>query len=163
MEKSRLENIGNVQLYFLLKSVIDLYSGKIGNEIGDEEFRDACDNAGKIIGLTNLDYLDYNYINACIIINNNFDFTTPKPLGVLKRPEAGLYSFDIDEHRIENVRRTYTHEMTSYLEQLLNPMVTGMEQDGNFDYYEGRESDVDYYDGETTDIIFDKKSIRKIK
>jgi hypothetical protein len=37
-----------------------------------------------------------------------------------------------------------------------------MDNNGDLDYYNGREVDVDYYDGETTDIKLDKNSIEKV-
>jgi len=165
MEKSKLENIGNTQLFFLLKKVKDeYYYDKIGyGEIEDSHFLESCDTAGGIVGLTDLNFLDYNYINAAIILNQNFNFDSSKPDGTLVRPKPSYYSFDIDEFRTEYVRRTYTHESTSYLPELLKPMIDKMESEGVFDYYDGGESDTDYYDGETTDVKFDKNSVRKIK
>jgi hypothetical protein len=165
MERSKLENIGNTQLFFLLKKVKDeYYYNKIGyDEIEDSSFLESCDTAGRIVGITDLDFLDYNYINASLILNQDFNFDSSKPDGTLLKPKPSYYSFDIDEFRTEQVRRTYTHESTSYLPELLKPMIDKMETEGVFDYYDGGESDVDYYDGETTDVKFDKSSIRQIK
>lgn len=165
MEKSKFENIGNTQLFFTLKFIVENTSSSRFDysDIEDSSFRSDCDNAGSIVGITGLDFIDYNYLLSVLLLNKNFDYTTKKPEGTLVRPSVGLYSFDIDEHRTEFVRRTYTHEVESYLPELIQPMTRGMEDEGVFEYYDGRETDTDYYDGETTDVIFDKSSVRKIK
>jgi hypothetical protein len=158
MERSQLENIGNTQLFFLIKSIANEHSlSDIYRDIyimDDNSFISACDDAGKIVGLE-LDFaIDHNYLAATIKLNySDFDFST----------SAHLYRFDIDEYRIEHVRRTYSHEMTSYSKELIKSTVDSMENEGTFDYYDGDEIDVDYYDGETTDVKFDKDSIRLIE
>lgn len=165
MEKSKLENISNVKLFFLLKYIVENYDYNVFDfdDIGNDRFLSLCGKASLLVGITNIDYIDYNYILSILILNKKFDFTTKKPEGTLVRPSVGLYSFDIDEHRTEYVRRTYNHEIESYLPELIEPMIGSMENEGDFDYYDGHEADTDYYDGETTDINFDKRSIRKIK
>lgn len=163
MEKSKLENIGNAQLFYLLKNFISLRDGDVSGDVEDYQFADDCDEAAKIVGI-DLHYpLDINYIASTIRLNKKYDFSSPKPNGDLIRPVAGLYKFDIDEDRIENVRRTYTHTVTSYDNTLVIPTSRMAENDGAFDYYDGEETDVDYYDGETTDVIYDYKSVKKIK
>jgi hypothetical protein len=165
MEKSKFENIGNTQLFFTLKFIVENTSSSRFDysDIEYSSFRSDCDNASSIVGITGLDFIDYNYLLAVLLLNKNFDYTTKKPEGTLVRPSVGLYSFDIDEHRNEYVRRTYKHEVESYLPELIQPMIRGMEDEGVFEYYEGQETDTDYYDGETTDVNFDRSSVRKIK
>jgi hypothetical protein len=165
MEISKLENIGNVQLFFILKFVNEnhSYNKYSFDDIEDDDFKGNCDSACKVAGIGDIDFVDYNFILATLIINKNYDFTSSKPTGIIEKPTAHLYSFDIDEHRVEYVRRSYKHEITSYLVELIRPTVDSMENEGAFDYYDGQETDTDYYDGETTDIKFDKSSIRKLK
>jgi hypothetical protein len=161
MEKSQLEKIGNVQLFFLLKKIMLVLNNNIP-EMNDYGFADLCDESGKIVGLE-LTYEDYNYIVATLKMNEGFDYSTKKPSSELERPIAAVYSFDVDEHRTESVRRTYRHKMLSYDIDLLIPTAELLQGDGNFDYYEGREVDVDYYDGDTNSVEFDKDSIVKIE
>jgi len=161
MEKSILENIGNVQLFFLLKEIMLVLNNNIP-EMNDYGFADSCDKAGKIVGIE-LTYEDYNYIVATLKMNEGFDYSTKKPSGELERPIAAVYWFDVDEHRTESVRRTYRHKMLSYDIDLLIPTAELLQGDGNFGYYDGREVDVDYYDGETNSVEFDRSSIVKIK
>ena len=165
MEISKLENIGNTQLFFILKFVNEnhSYNEYSFDDIENSDFKENCDSACKIAGIGDIDFIDYNFILASLIINKNYDFTSSKPTGVIEKPIPHLYSFDFDEHRTEYVRRTYQHEMTSYLVGLIRPTIHSMENEGVFEYYDGKETDVDYYDGETTDIIFDRDSIKRLK
>jgi hypothetical protein len=121
MEKSKLENIGNVQLFFLLKKIMLVLNDNIP-EMNDYGFADLCDEAGKIVGLE-LTYEDYNYIVATLKMNEGFDYSTKKPTDELERPIGAIYSFDVDEHRTESVRRTYRHKMLSYDIDLIIPTV----------------------------------------
>lgn len=165
MEKSKLENIGNIQLYYILKFIVDgWYYHKFDyNDIEQESFKELCDESCRLVGFNDLDYVDYNFLDACLVLNNGFDYEPKKPEGVLIRPEGGLYTFDIDEHRTEYVRRTYTHEMYSYSPKLIEPTYQSMDYDGNFETWSGTESEPDYYDGETNEVKFDKYSVKKIK
>jgi hypothetical protein len=165
MENSVLEKIGNSQLFFILKYIVDNhpYNKFSFDDIQDDEFKENCDLSCKLVGIGKIYYIDYNFILATLIINKNYDFTTSRPIGVIEKPKPKLYSFEIDEFRVEYVKRTYENEMTSYLGELIEPTYNSMINDGTFDYYDGREINTDYYNGETTDVNFDKKSITKIK
>jgi hypothetical protein len=167
MKKSKLENIGNIQLFFLIKQII-LNSGyslktitQLNNIIEQDGFLETCDEAGRILGIF-LEKIDYNYIVSTINLNKDFDFESPKPLGEIKRPKINLYKVDVDEFRTEYVRRTYVHEIESYSPNLVISTLTVLEHEGTISWYEGRELDADYYDGETTNVRIDKDSIRKI-
>jgi len=165
-EKSQLENLKDVQLFYLLKTVGNEHHPGIQDIINDRDiiedsgFLDSCESAGTIIGLS-LEYpIDPNYIAATIRLNADYDFNSAKPSGPLKRPEGAIFSFDIDEYRIEHVRRSYTHKIRSYSRDLVKTTIGSMLNEGSVDIYDGAESDADYYDGETTDIKIDKHSIR---
>lgn len=167
--KSQLENLKDVQLFYLLKSVGKEHHSGINDIIKDSYimedsgFIDSCETAGKFVGL-DLDYpIDPNYIAATIRLNPDYDFETNKPSGPFKRPEGNVYSFDIDEFRIEHVRRSYTHEVRSYSQDLIVGTVESMLNEDAIDIYAGSESDADYYDGETTETKIDKSSIRIIR
>ena len=161
MEKSKLENIGNTQLFYLLKGFISI-SQESNPDMDDYNLADNCDEASRIVGLELSYPIDQNYIVATLKLNQNYDFSTQKPNGEIKRPSPGVYEYDIDEHRVENVRRTYRHSMVSYDENLVIPTSVMAEGEGWLDYTDGREVDVDYYDGETTDVSYDYNSVTKI-
>jgi len=164
MERSKLENVGNTQLYFVLKRVIEEYDELIDTDsIEENDFMDACQNSCKIVGIGESSYIDFNYILSTLLLNKGLDYSGNKVLGMIKRPEVGLFSFEIDEIRVETVRTSYTHEISSYGKSLVFPTVRGMQNDGNFDYYEGTEGYKDYLDGETTDVNYDHRSLKQIK
>lgn len=169
MEKSKLENIGDVQLFFLIKNLLLEYDYTLETLIKDREimedssFLDSCDNACKIVGIDSEFPIDANYLAAIIRLNSDMDFDSNRPSSKFIRPEAHEYSFDIDEHRTEYVRRTYKHYLTSYSKDLVLTTAESMDSEGSLEYYEGEEIDVDYYDGETTEVRFDKDSVRLIK
>jgi len=161
MEKSKLENIGNKQLFYLLKSFI-LKSNDSTPDMEDYGLSNNCDHAAKIVGLDLNFPIDENYIVATLHLNTNYDFSTQKPNGEIKRPSVGVYKFEISEARMEHVTRTYRHEMSSYDANLVIPTSRMAEGEGVFDYYDGDMIDEDYYDGETTDVSYDYSSVRKI-
>ena len=161
MEKSKLENIGNKQLFYLLKSFISK-SNDSTPDMEDYDLSNNCDHAAKIVGLDLNFPIDENYIVATLHLNTNYDFSTQKPSGEIKRPSVGVYKFEISEDRTEQVKRTYRHEMSSYDANLVIPTSRMAEGEGVFDYYDGDMIDEDYYDGETTDVSYDYSSVRKI-
>jgi hypothetical protein len=167
MEHSQLENIGNSQLFFMIKSILneielsDIIRDK--DIMEDSQFIDTCDDSGKIVGVELEFIIDHNYLASTIKLNRDFDFSTSKPSGILVRPKAKLFKFEIDEFRVESVRRTYENELTSYSSDLVTSTVEKMRSEGSFDYYDGKEIGVDYYDGETTEVTLDKSSIKEVK
>ena len=168
-DKSQLENLKNVQLFYLLKSVGDEYHSGIEdivinrNIMEHTSFQDSCDSAGRLMGL-DMEYpTDYNYIAATIKLNPDYDFDTNRPSGPLRRPKGNVYSYEISEFRIEHVRRDYRHEIISYSKDLIISTVESMLSEGSLDIYEGLETGEDNYDGETVDEKIDKDSIRLIK
>jgi hypothetical protein len=165
MEKSVFESVGNTQLFFVLKIINDRNDNNSFdiNDIEDSEFREFCDDAGSLVGVSNLEFIDYNYLLSCLLENRTFDFTTKKPEGQLRRPQIGQYSFEVDEFRVESVRRTYRNVIESYSTGLVFPMVRGMIREGEFDYYDGDELETDYFDGDTRDIKLDDSSLIQIK
>lgn len=168
-DKSQLENLKDVQLFYLLKSVGNEHHSGIEDIVIDRDimedysFQNSCDSAGRLMGL-DMEYpTDYNYIAATIKLNPDYDFDTNRPSGPLQRPKGNLYSYEISEFRIEHVRRDYRHEIISYSKDLIMSTVKSMLSEGSLDIYEGLETAEDYYDGETVDEKIDKDSIRLIK
>lgn len=168
-DKSQLENLKDVQLFYLLKSVGNEHHSGIEdividrNIMGDSSFHDSCDSAGRLMGL-DMEYpTDYNYIAATIKLNPDYDFDTNRPSGPLRRPKGNVYSYEISEFRIEHVRRDYQHEILSYSKDLIISTVEDMLSQGSLDIYEGLETGEDNYDGETVDEKIDKDSIRIVR
>lgn len=168
-DKSQLENLKDVQLFYLLKAIGNEHHSGIEdividrNIMDDSIFHDSCDSAGRLMGLE-MDFpTDYNYLAATIKLNPDYDFSSNRPSGPLQRPKGNVYTYEIDEFRIEHVRRSYRHELLSYSKDLIISTVETMLGQGSIDIYEGLETDVDYYDGETVDEKIDKGSIRIVR
>ena len=92
MEISKLENIGNTQLFFILKFVNEnhSYNEYSFDDIENSDFKENCDSACKIAGIGDIDFIDYNFILASLIINKNYDFTSSKPTSITELTVAVL-------------------------------------------------------------------------
>lgn len=167
MERSELEKINNNELFYILKLINKYFDFKYvyGNKeiIEDSDFIDSCDTSGRIVGMELSYPLDHVYLASTIQINPSYDFSNSKPSGTIVRPKGSSYEFDLDEFRTEYVRRTYKHEIISYSEDLVIPLIEFYLDDGIIDVYDGIEQPGDTYDSELDDIKLDKDSIRKIR
>jgi hypothetical protein len=154
MEKSKLENVSDKQLFYLLKGVSESVS-----DISDDDYYDVCVLAAKIVGFDLKELIDVNYIASTLKLNDNYDFNIFEPTNKLKRPIASIYKLDTTESRTEYVNRIYRNFVTSYDMDLVIPTL-GLFED--YAYYDGEMILEDYYDGETTDIEEEVSSIKKI-
>lgn len=165
IERSKFENVGNVQLFFTLKIIIKEYeySSFDVNTMRENNFYDSCDIASKTVGVGDITYIDYNYLLSVLLLNKGFDFDEKKPKGTLVRPSVSKYSFHTEEAYASYGTRTYRNVLESYLEELVIPMALGMGGEGAFDYYDGDLINDDIHDADTRDIIYDEDSVVKIK
>ena len=164
MEKSKLETISEIKLFYLLKGIKKDYVGDIDYEtIEDNDFLNICDVWSKMLSLGDLDFVDYNFIIETFTINPDYDFLTKKLVNSIKIPVASEYSFDVDEFRTNRVKYTYQHTIVSYNENLVQYTIRGMENNSSFDYWDGKLIDEDIYDTDTNDVEIDMQSITKIK
>ena len=154
MEKSRLENVSDKQLFYLLKGV-----SESGSDISDDDYYDVCVLAAKIVGFDLKELIDVNYIASTLKLNDNYDFNIFEPTNKLKRPIASIYKLDTAESRIEYVNRIYRNFVTSYDMDLVIPTIDLLD---DYEYYGGEMILEDYYDGETTDVENEVSSIKKI-
>ena len=79
MERSKLENISNTQLFYLLKNVIKLLDGFRDGDIEHPGFSHDCDSAATIVGLDLSFPIDENYIASTLKLNPDYDFDDLKP------------------------------------------------------------------------------------
>jgi hypothetical protein len=154
MEKSKLENVSDKLLFYLLKGV-----SESGRDIYDHNYYDVCFSAAKMVGFNLEDSIDMNYIASTLKLNDNYDFNVFEPTNKLKRPIASIYKLDTTESRTEYVNRIYRNFITSYDMDLVIPTI---ESDYDWEYYDGEMILEDYYDGETTDVDNEVSSIKKI-
>ena len=164
--ESSFEEASDVQIFFILKLLSEKYNL---NDI-DSSSLDDGKLTSDIIQIKNKsgmfnnfeDVLDINYLISLFKLNPNLaDSEFPKKYDGRNfiRPTPTVYSYDYDEFRVEYVRRTYKHYITSYSNDIVYETINNSE----VDIYDGDEVDADYYDGETTEIRIDKDSIRPIK
>ena len=154
MEKSKLENVSDKQLFYLLKGVSESVS-----DISDDDYYDVCVLAAKIVGFDLEEPIDVNYIASTLKLNDNYDFNIFEPTNKLKRPIASIYKLDTTESRTEYVNRIYRNFVTSYDMDLVIPTIDLFE---DYEYYYGEMILEDYYDCETTDVENEVSSIKKI-
>jgi hypothetical protein len=154
MEKSKLENVSDKLLFYLLKGV-----SESGRDIYDHNYYDVCFSAAKMVGFNLEDSIDMNYIASTLKLNDNYDFNVFEPTNKLKRPIASIYKLDTTESRTEYVNRIYRNFITSYDMDLVIPTI---ESDYDWEYYDGEMILEDFYDAETTDVDNEVSSIKKI-
>jgi len=154
MEKSKLENVSDKLLFYLLKGV-----SESGGDIYDHNYYDVCFSAAKMVGFNLEDSIDVNYIASTLKLNDNYDFNIFEPTNKLKRPIASIYKLDTTESRTEYVNRIYRNFITSYDMDLVIPTI---DNTTDWEYYDGEMILEDYYDGETTDVDIEVSSIKKI-
>jgi hypothetical protein len=154
MEKSKLENVSDKLLFYLLKGV-----SESGRDIYDRNYYDVCFSAAEMVGFNLEDSIDVNYIASTLKLNDNYDFNVFEPTNKLKRPIASIYKLDTTESRTEYVNRIYRNFITSYDMDLVIPTI---ESDDDWEYYDGEMILEDYYDAETTDVDNEVSSIKKI-
>jgi len=154
MEKSKLENVSDKLLFYLLKGV-----SESGGDIYDHNYYDVCFSAAKMVGFNLEDSIDMNYIASTLKLNDNYDFNVFEPTNKLKRPIASIYKLDTTESRTEYVNRIYRNFITSYDMDLVIPTI---DNTTDWEYYDGEMILEDYYDGETTDVDIEVSSIKKI-
>lgn len=162
---SSFEQIGDVHLFFYLKILngILIKDGIDWSDIEDRVFVDACDEASNSVGIDLTYPIDYNYISAVLNLNKDYDFSQKSPSKPIIRPIKSVYTFDYEEDRIEYITTVYQHIMVSYSKELVTKTIESMENEGAFEYYDGREVYRDNYDGETRDNKLISNSIKKIK
>jgi hypothetical protein len=143
MEKSFLESLSQKLLYtilYLAKTSLDgekVVLNDIEHSYIVETFESAIKSA---IGTEkrNLDYLDIDFIFNLYVLNVD-KITTNKAFVDLTIPEPKLYSYDVAENRVQYVEIVYRNTMTSYSKHSVMPIIELLQNDGNFDYYDGTE------------------------
>ena len=143
MDNSFLESLSQKLLYtilYLAKTSLDgekVVLNDIEHSYIVETFESAIKSA---IGTEkrNLDYLDIDFIFNLYVLNVD-KITTNKAFVDLTIPEPKLYSYDVSENRVQYVEIVYRNTMTSYSKHSVAPIIELLQNDGNFDYYDGTE------------------------
>jgi hypothetical protein len=143
MEKSFLESLSQKLLYTILYLAKTSLDGEkvVLNDIEHSYIVETFESAIKSsIGTEkrNLDYLDIDFIFNLYVLNVD-KITTNKAFVDLTIPEPKLYSYDVAENRVQYVEIVYRNTMTSYSKHSVMPIIELLQNDGNFDYYDGTE------------------------
>jgi hypothetical protein len=157
MERSKLEQLQDKAIFLLIKKISEGH----GFDLGDNSFTNDCDTYAKLFGLGRLDYIDYNYIVATYNLNVPSTWEQSRLVGELNRPVAKNYEYRYYETRNETVTTTYELEQSSYDKNLVRETIRMAEDDGNLEWWNGREIDRDYGDGDTVDSGFVRGSIEE--
>jgi hypothetical protein len=159
MERSQLEELPDKALFLFIKKI----ESEIDIDLNENFFVKTCKSVGKLFNLKNLDYIDFNYIVATYNLNVPSVWESERLTGELNRPQVKLYSFQFYERRTELVETTYKLYQESYSEKLVEDIIRIRENDGNLEYWDGKEVDRDYLDGEITDTGFVDDSIEEVE
>ena len=159
MERSQLEELPDKALFLFIKKI----ENEIEIDLEESLFAKTCKSVGRLFNLKNLDYIDFNYIVATYNLNVPSVWESERLTGELNRPQVKLYSFQFYERRTELVETTYKLYQESYSEKLVEDIIRIRENDGNLEYWDGKEVDRDYLDGETTDTGFVDDSIEEVE
>lgn len=157
---SDLENYDDRLLKIMLKR-IDKKIGKIDlKDDFDDELITEMDSILIPFDFGGLIMLDYTFILS--LYDLNYENILSGDDYHLNRPRVKTYKYDIDVFSTASVRRTYTHEISSYDDDLVVKLVELTDENGNLEYWEGEETNIDYFDSELTDIRIDKNSFTEI-
>ena len=166
METSSFESIGQKKLYTILYFIKQLLGGeKIShNSIDETEVIDAFDNATKLVTQTRrgqVEYIDIDFLSNLYILN--FDkINGPKDFVELTIPQVKEYTFDVEVDESERVITTYRHSISSYSRHTVSPMIDRYHQDGNFDYFDGKDIHKEIVDSDLNDISILYKTIQEV-
>ena len=166
METSSFESIGQKKLYTILYFIKQQLGGeKIShNSIDETEVIDAFDNATKLVTQTRrgqVEYIDIDFLSNLYILN--FDkINGPKDFVELTIPQVKEYTFDVEVDESERVITTYRHSISSYSRHTVSPMIDRYHQDGNFDYFDGKDIHKEIVDSDLNDISILYKTIQEV-
>jgi len=143
MEKSYLESLSQKLLYTILYIAKKSFDGEkvVLNDIEHsyvvENFESAINSViGR--GKKSSEYIDIDFIFNLYVLNVD-KITTNKAFADLTIPEPKEYSYDVVENRVQYVEIVYRNTMTSYSKHSVAPIIELLQNDGNFDYYDGTE------------------------
>ena len=156
MDKSYLESLSQKLLYTILYMAKTSFDGEkvVLNDIEHSYIVETFESAiNSVIGIgkKGLDYIDIDFIFNLYVLNVD-KITTNKSFTDLTIPEPKLYSYDVAEHRVQYVETVYKNTITSYSKHSVSPIIELLQNDGNFDYYYGDESDSIITDSEIQEV-----------
>jgi len=114
----------------------------------------------KIFGVIDkIDYTDEDYVWAVVNLNKD-KLNEDKLIGNLIKPELKKYEFNIEVNETVYQTQTWRDTVESYGDPY--SLVRIMEENADWDYFNGREIYTDIHDSETNEISINRKSFNEI-
>jgi hypothetical protein len=155
-KKSHLEDVSDRIIILICKEIIKRTDDF---DLDDSGFSDSCDDISiKLFG-KGMDYIDIDYMSRILELNPDI-LSDDKGVKIL-RPELNLFQFNYIEKKTEWIMNKYRHEMSTY-QHGVNSIIDLMNQNGDFDYWDGDLYDREVLDSDFDDTYVDNYSIRKI-
>lgn len=140
--------------HHLLDDSIEIFSSSKFNE----EMIDSIGGAIKPFGFNRTEYVEDEYIFEVIRLNLPY-IKTGSLNGKLERPQLAEYEFDTDVTETVYQSQTWRNTVSSYSDPYY--LIRVMYENGDFDYYDGREVDTEIFDSTTESIQINKNSFRQ--
>jgi hypothetical protein len=158
---SELEKIPDRAMFQILKQVArnceseGISFGGINSEVSD-----VIKDTLKIFGVVDkIRFIDEDYV--WVVVNLNKDkLGEDKLTGNLIKPELKKYEFNIEVSETIYQTQTWRDTVESYGDPY--SLVRVMEENSDWDYYNGREIFTDIHDSETNEIRINHKSFTEI-
>ena len=160
--KNQFESLSDKLLFKIATKVYSYLSGEgvvitprtsFNNEI-TENITDAI----KPLGFGSTDYIDDEFLFEIIKLNLQ-DVSNGSLSGQLVRPELKEYEFNTEVYETIYQTQTWTNTIMSYGEPYF--LIKVMDYNGDFEYYNGRETYSDIHDSEINEINIQRKSFRE--
>lgn len=156
--QSKLEGYSDRVLFLIIKQVAEKCDEegedwKLGNY--NSQISEIIQNSFKPFGIESNTYEDDDFIWS--LLKNNLDIIgeekLPKPLN---RPDLKKYEFQVAVSETLYQTVYYEHTIESYSNKPYY-VVRAMDEQGNFEYWDGRESHRDIHDSDTNEITIDRR------
>lgn len=154
--KSHLEDVSDRIIILICKEILKRTDDF---DLDDSSFSDACDDISTKLFGKGMDYIDIDYMSRILELNPDI-LSDDKDVKIL-RPELNIFQFNYIEKRTEWVMNKYKHKMSTYQPEV-NPIIDLMNQNGDFDYWDGDFYDREVLDSDIDDTYIDKYTIRQI-
>jgi hypothetical protein len=158
---SELEKIPDRIMHQIIKQVArnceseGISFGRINAEVSE-----VINSSLKIFGIIDrIDYTDEDYVWAVVNLNKD-KLGEDKLIGNLIKPELKKYEFNIEVNETVYQTQIWRDTVESYGDPY--SLVRIMEENADWDYFNGREIDTDIHDSETNDIRINRKSFNEI-
>lgn len=158
---SELEKIPDRAMFQILKQVArnceseGISFGGINSEVSD-----VIKDTLKIFGVVDkIRFIDEDYVWTLVNLNKD-KLSDDKLTGSLIRPELKEYEFNIEVSETIYQTQTWRDTVESYGDPY--SLVRVMEENSDWDYYNGREIFTDIHDSETNEIRINRKSFTEI-